>query len=411
MKCAYCGNEGRMTREHIIPNGFIQSMDRKEQIIWSDAAPQKVIESDIVIKDVCSSCNNGPLSELDAYALRLCLDLNKKFAESCGKFNFKYNYNMLSRWLLKVCYNSARANKCLHDISLYKTTIEYILGQSPLPQLKIGVFAVFMEIPNSINCVYHLQENCEHKIDWFRIASFRIRELLIHDSCMRCVIVNSMAFIVMVYDEKLDIKDIVSIEKALYNHCACVKLNDLKKATLKKDKKFFTNSLLASATLHENFLKKNKNSYNDFLILTLTRKEIEILDFTQIRDILAFLHSKEKVLEYYQKLIISVDGYNGDKRELYQIVDTRKYLRAIVKNFPQIVWFLNISLELGLFRALLLSYLIDYNENQIDNEAFPYFITRCFDGVNKLLHEFAIDKSYNDKFTALFGEVVINMQN
>lgn len=59
MKCAYCNNEGKMSREHVIPKGFIEHMNFKEQIVSLDKAPTRVINSEITVKDVCSTCNNG----------------------------------------------------------------------------------------------------------------------------------------------------------------------------------------------------------------------------------------------------------------------------------------------------------------------------------------------------------------
>lgn len=65
MKCAYCDNTGKMSREHVIPAGFIEHMEPKKGITFLEKAPTKVIDAEIVIKDVCSSCNNGFLFVLD----------------------------------------------------------------------------------------------------------------------------------------------------------------------------------------------------------------------------------------------------------------------------------------------------------------------------------------------------------
>ncbi len=57
---------------------------------------------------------------------------------------FKYNYDLLTRWLLKVCYNSARANDSYYDIGLYQKNIDYILKGKEAGS-KIEVYALFME--------------------------------------------------------------------------------------------------------------------------------------------------------------------------------------------------------------------------------------------------------------------------
>ena len=99
MKCAYCDNEGKMSREHVIPKGFIEHMNFKEQIVALDKAPTRVINSEITVKDVCATCNNGYLSVLDSYGLNLILKYNDKISVHTKKIQFKYNYDLLTRWL------------------------------------------------------------------------------------------------------------------------------------------------------------------------------------------------------------------------------------------------------------------------------------------------------------------------
>ena len=36
VRCAYCGAEGKMSREHVIPKGFINNMDFKALTVWLD---------------------------------------------------------------------------------------------------------------------------------------------------------------------------------------------------------------------------------------------------------------------------------------------------------------------------------------------------------------------------------------
>lgn len=101
VRCAYCGTERKMSREHVIPKGFINNMDFKALTVWLDKAPSKVINSELMVKDVCAECNNGELSQLDAYALKLIISYNEKILYETRKVFFKYNYDLLTRWLLK----------------------------------------------------------------------------------------------------------------------------------------------------------------------------------------------------------------------------------------------------------------------------------------------------------------------
>lgn len=54
MKCAYCDNEGKMSREHIIPKGFIDHMNVEEQSVWSDKAPVRLIKGELTAATVGS---------------------------------------------------------------------------------------------------------------------------------------------------------------------------------------------------------------------------------------------------------------------------------------------------------------------------------------------------------------------
>ena len=90
-----------MARQHVIPKGFINNMNFKALTVWLDKASSKVINSELMVKDVCAECNNGELSKLDAYALKLIISYNEKILYETRKVFFKYNYDLLTRWLLK----------------------------------------------------------------------------------------------------------------------------------------------------------------------------------------------------------------------------------------------------------------------------------------------------------------------
>lgn len=108
--CAYCEEDRKATREHIIPD-FIYSFQKSQggNIGWNDRA-QKLVPSEGKIKDVCAICNNVHLGSLDGLVKNMFQDsgiMTNNYLRD--HVDFKYNYNILKRWLLKVSYNSARA--------------------------------------------------------------------------------------------------------------------------------------------------------------------------------------------------------------------------------------------------------------------------------------------------------------
>lgn len=113
-ECIYCGKSEKLTREHILPSfvyqHYYQIEDQNTVVGWREK-PEKVISGEAKIKDVCSNCNNIILSEYDSHAkdvLESAGIFQKNFL--CKETSFHYDYALLSRWLLKVAYNSSRAS-------------------------------------------------------------------------------------------------------------------------------------------------------------------------------------------------------------------------------------------------------------------------------------------------------------
>ncbi|MEX0803604.1 MAG: hypothetical protein WD688_09865 [Candidatus Binatia bacterium] len=108
-QCVYCGARGSLTREHIIPRSILERVPQ-DSMRYIESA-EKVILNDPVIKDVCKACNEGVLSELDAYGSQL---FDRHFCNPPAPkttITFTYEFNRLARWLLKISFNSARASK------------------------------------------------------------------------------------------------------------------------------------------------------------------------------------------------------------------------------------------------------------------------------------------------------------
>ena len=131
-RCAYCGSDGSPTREHVIPAFLYEyQKDSQDFIGWSEPA-QKMIRSELQVKDVCAGCNNGVLSELDDYGKRVLTEngiLTSNFVKP--DLLLSYQYDPLVRWLLKVSFNSSRMDRA-HS-PLFERFIPYILGSGPRP--------------------------------------------------------------------------------------------------------------------------------------------------------------------------------------------------------------------------------------------------------------------------------------
>lgn len=132
-KCAYCGEIlgsplHAKTDEHIIPDSLLKLYP--EQDISIHNGHRFVDNRGMTVSDVCSSCNNGVLSELDAYGKQLIKNYfytPYKFADYYTAFDITLNYELYTRWILKIAYNSLRCDK--KDIPYIEECLPYIMGK------------------------------------------------------------------------------------------------------------------------------------------------------------------------------------------------------------------------------------------------------------------------------------------
>jgi hypothetical protein len=63
--CAFCGQERKLTKEHVWPSCFMDRVGRNAAHYSPKSG--KVHGADYVVRDVCAECNAVHLAELDAY--------------------------------------------------------------------------------------------------------------------------------------------------------------------------------------------------------------------------------------------------------------------------------------------------------------------------------------------------------
>jgi hypothetical protein len=125
--CSLCGGTGRITREHIWPKGFL---GRADFGVRHSSRARRTFAGELTVRDVCETCNNGPLSTLDAYA---CTLFDRYFGRKTDRGDvvaFDYDYQLLTRWLLKTAFNTARAAGN-EDASLLAGYAPAILAKTP----------------------------------------------------------------------------------------------------------------------------------------------------------------------------------------------------------------------------------------------------------------------------------------
>lgn len=129
--CAYCYEPKPLTREHLFPASLhrrlLATNGQNHSSFWL-ARLNRTIPNEPTIRDVCADCNNGILSDLDAYICKLFDSTLVQIPLRHERITFQYDYHLLKRWLLKACYNSARIHGSL-DLFALEAMVPYILGK------------------------------------------------------------------------------------------------------------------------------------------------------------------------------------------------------------------------------------------------------------------------------------------
>lgn len=154
--CAYCDKLNKITKEHVVSKSVIKKL-KINQSPGYEHSQGKYTTNNSTIRDVCEECNNGPLSELDDYFINF---INKNLPldtsiQLYSKVKLEFDFDKLSRWLLKTLYNSERKNgyeEIEKQLLYYK---DYILGKESCTR----PLRIFLEI------LYDVPSNEIQKID------------------------------------------------------------------------------------------------------------------------------------------------------------------------------------------------------------------------------------------------------
>lgn len=185
--CAYCKEEKKLTKEHIWPATIVRKIN--DRVRYSSTF-KKLVTNDLVIKDVCADCNGGPLSKIDSYGLTLFNKYFEKHIITNESISFEYDFKLLSRWLLKLSFNSARASKSDH-LRLDKYAPMLIDLELEMP----NDFSITLDIvePSRIN-------SKKIALDTNRICAIKFTKNVGDWCTVRLVTINSFYFWILIQD-------------------------------------------------------------------------------------------------------------------------------------------------------------------------------------------------------------------
>jgi hypothetical protein len=202
--CAYCGSSGNITAEHIWPKWLVKEFSYG--ISYSIGA-KKTFRGEMRIKDVCATCNNGPLSTLDSYLLKLYQNYFTRQNVKNRPVIFNYDFGLLTRSLMKISFNSSRGGG--FDPELLAEYADTLLARHPTSPIQV---AIFVDIAKSAK--WRDPETGklkEIKPKGFRSGALQIPELLAnydHWSALRAIVINGYRFMILVMKEPVVLPDL-----------------------------------------------------------------------------------------------------------------------------------------------------------------------------------------------------------
>ena len=79
----------------------------------------------------------------------------------------------------------------------------------------------------------------------------------------------------------------------------------------------------------------------DFLMLGVSRGEVESGDISGPLSVLQGMLDRESAIQYCERVDICVGGYDDDPRELYEIPEVRDFMHKLDAEFPYWLYFLS----------------------------------------------------------------------
>jgi hypothetical protein len=170
-KCAFCGDSGLLTSEHVFPDCFQRSLKLIATAKTKDG--EKAIASAQQLRDVCATCNNEILSPLDEYFCKMNAEYFSKIVRPGDSVRFKFDFASLSRALLKIVYNVARSRGW--PLKELEQLTDYILGKAQRPD-DLRIFLQFLVPSWRPTGDSSLQEITRHRYrfmcdEWFLLRS------------------------------------------------------------------------------------------------------------------------------------------------------------------------------------------------------------------------------------------------
>ncbi len=417
--CAYCGVDCIPTHEHIIPDWYSKAVGQQGLETFNARNPIGHLYGDILINDVCKRCNNEALSGLDEYGKLLygkVLSIPVYCSESTV---LDYDYNLLLRWLLKLCFNSARVHNA--DVSILSEYRDYIFGEADIPAKPVLFahlvaptdYSVSPPVParRNVGGDNNIEEPC-----WFRLTQFRSDSRYYTDMVQRQIYIDTFCFTFFIPAPDRE------------EHCVDImKLKSQFQAMIPSAKELTTDGHmeLAAGNVHlfqcmyshmANYpIRYTGNHQSDdrefgsiitdlvskrtgLLMISIPKEEIEVQATARVvARLKELVNTRESAIAAMQRVAILVDGYNDDVRECWEIPEVRRFLCDVFVECPYIAFLaLPNSGMLTTFACCLCDPIrLTPNTVRFDTGKLRIFVNDAFCGLNVITQHHAISVEIN----------------
>lgn len=416
--CAYCDVDCEPTREHVIPQWYIDLHGIQALETFNGRNPVNHTQGPLLVKDVCARCNNQILGELDQYGKAVYDKYCHEpiyLGESC---HFDVDSVLLKRWLLKLCFNSGRMHGA--DTLILSQYREFILGkmESPRP------FPVYVHLisPTDFSTdppTAATRPNGDRVVEpvrWFRFGQLRVLPSLLTDVVQRQVYIGGLCFTLFVRSPK---------NPKHFDHVARI-IPEFQKifpqARIVPDSgsvRIQAGNLHALSTMAQHisnfptrYLEGPHSGSADFvdvmtsmakgkvdaLIIQITKAEIDAADTTNCEDRLSELvATRESATSAMSRVILLTDGFDDDKREIWEIPDARSFFRRLFDKCPFLFFLAMPQFKtLDLLAACCCRHEVNGTSLEFNNaDDMKEFLEKGFRGINSICQRHGLSYETN----------------
>jgi hypothetical protein len=209
--CAYCEQERPLTKEHVFPSCLLERSPNIDAAVI-DRAPGQFVSPHHTVGDVCKTCNNDHLGDLDAYICEMYDQYFDSYILPGKRVNFEYDFDTLARWLLKTAYNSARASLGDEHTGRLAQHADFMIGTGKRPK-NLALFLILVapyrvtgdEPPGveELKAEEFLEEDGQKYLQprWMGANDLTFNDTKMDDVTPYLVVINSFYFVVCLFQQ------------------------------------------------------------------------------------------------------------------------------------------------------------------------------------------------------------------